>query len=860
MADAYKGLTIEFAGDTTKLSAALSKVNGDIKTANGNIASLNRALKIDPGNLSLMGDKVQAAAAKVDATKQRLDALTQAQAKLAASGDTTSATYQRVSREIETGQVYLQKYEKELENAKSVYETHKTALGQLGQKMIDVSETAKKSAEKIKAVGTAITVATTAITTGSLSAFEAVDTAQDNAVRKTGATGDAADALARSVENVGTSAAAAKDDWADIGNVVGNVQTKFGLTGDALDALSQQFLEFGENTGTTAADDVETVAQAMDIFNVSADQTQNVLGLFQATSQATGASVTDLMSQVQTNGATFQSMGLSIGQSITLLGSFEQSGYDSNQMLAALKKAAAEYNSEGKDMSTGLADLVTRLQDSSTSAEATSEAYDLFGKRAGTTFVKAAQSGKVNLTDLSASLSDYATTVDDTFSQTEDGIDRGQQAFKSLQVAGAKLGEAISNSLGPVLTAVSDQLNAMADALGSLTPEQQQMVVGALAVTAALGGVLLVVGTVVMKLAEIGTAILSVASSMTASGGVMAAIASGPVLLIVAAIAGVIAALVYMWNTNEGFRDAVTSAWATIQASAEQMWSVIGPVLTGIANVLSAVLVPALQAAAGVVGAVFGGAFEAVAAVISGAMLVIAGIIEAIVGTIELVIGAFVGVFTGNWQMASDGASSIMQGFGDIITGILNGVLGAIGGILNAIVDSFSSILNGITGIVSGIFGAAASAISDRLGDAQNAVSDALGNIASFFANLHIEWPHINIPHFTVSGSFNLDPANFSVPSIGIDWYAKGAIISGASVVGVGEHGPEAITPISKLSDLMADALDKLSTRSDTAWAIKSQRPVNIYQTTKVIASDEDVYAAATIANRSLMSAVTQYI
>ena len=127
----------------------------------------------------------------------------------------------------------------------------------------------------------------------------------------------------------------------------------------------------------------------------------------------------------------------------------------------------------------------------------------------------------------------------------------------------------------------------------------------------------------------------------------MAAIASGPVLLIVAAIAGVIAALVYMWNTNDGFRDAVTSAWATIQASAEQMWSVIGPVLTGIASVLSAVLIPALQAAAGVVGAVFGGAFEAVAAVISGAMQVIAGIIEVIVGTIELVIGAFVGVSVG---------------------------------------------------------------------------------------------------------------------------------------------------------------------------------------------------------------------
>src|SRR5574343_290227 len=175
----YRGLTIEIDGKTDKLTAALSRVNGEVKTANNALAGLNRALKIDPGNMSLLGDKVQAAGTKVDATKQRVDALTQAQAKLAASGDTTSATYQRVSREIETGQVYLAKYEKELGSARVEYAAQESALGKLGTKLEDVGDRYGAAGTAVsKASGVALG-ATAAVAAASLSAFESVDTATD---------------------------------------------------------------------------------------------------------------------------------------------------------------------------------------------------------------------------------------------------------------------------------------------------------------------------------------------------------------------------------------------------------------------------------------------------------------------------------------------------------------------------------------------------------------------------------------------------------------------------------------------------------------------------------------------------------
>ncbi len=581
MADAYKGLTIEFAGDTTKLSAALSRVNGEVKTANGNLLSLNRALKIDPGNLSLMGDKVQAAGTKVDATKQRVDALTQAQAKLAASGDTTSATYQRVSREIETGQVYLKKYETELGKARTEYAAQESALGKLGTKLDEVGTKYGAAGTAVSKAGGVVLGATAAVAAASLAAFESVDTATDEAIRKTGATGAAADALSQSVKNVGASASAAKADWTDIGDTVGSVQVKFGVTGDALESLSEQFLEFGENTGTTAADDVETVAQAMGIFNVDASQTQSVLGLLQATYQRTGVSVSTLMSDVQSNGATFQEMGLNLSQSISLMGEFEQSGYDSTQMLAAMKKATAYFTAEGKSASDGIQDLTTRIQQEGDSGEAAQEAISVFGKKAGLTFIEAAAQGKISLSDLSDSLDGYSSTVSDTFDATEDGVDHAQQALKSLQETGATLGEALSDVMGPTLESVSGSVKDFADSIDSMSDGEKEGAGQAVIATAALAGVATVGGKVVSATKDIGEGLSSAAKffakvggaadvaegSIEASSVAMGVAKTGGIALATIALAAIIAAAAKAKEHSDELTQA-TSGLASAQATA----------------------------------------------------------------------------------------------------------------------------------------------------------------------------------------------------------------------------------------------------------------------------------------------------
>jgi hypothetical protein len=65
-----------------------------------------------------------------------------------------------------------------------------------------------------------------------------------------------------------------------------------------------------------------------------------------------------------------------------------------------------------------------------------------------------------------------------------------------------------------------------------------------------------------------------------------------------------------------------------------------------------------------------------------------------------------------------------------------------------------------------------------------------------------------------VSGSPNpLDWLSGGLPSISIDWYAKGGMVDGATLIGAGEKGPELIWPsyepyLTQYADAIAERMD----------------------------------------------------
>lgn len=104
-----------------------------------------------------------------------------------------------------------------------------------------------------------------------------------------------------------------------------------------------------------------------------------------------------------------------------------------------------------------------------------------------------------------------------------------------------------------------------------------------------------------------------------------------------------------------------------------------------------------------------------------------------------------------------------------------------------ALVNTFDSIKN---------------AISEKINVAKDAVGSAIEKIKSFF-NFQWSLPKIKLPHFSISGSFSLNPP--SIPKIGVDWYDKGGIFTQPAVIGVGERRPEFVGALDDLRSIVRD-------------------------------------------------------
>lgn len=162
-------------------------------------------------------------------------------------------------------------------------------------------------------------------------------------------------------------------------------------------------------------------------------------------------------------------------------------------------------------------------------------------------------------------------------------------------------------------------------------------------------------------------------------------------------------------------------------------------------------------------------------------------IIITALNVIKTVINIATSLIKGDWSKA-------WEGIKNITSLLLDNMRTNISNVFNLIINSVSSKFNSIK-----------SSISSAMNSAKNIVSSVMGTIRSLLSSF--SFPKIKLPHFSIKGKFDL--ASLSVPSLGVNWYAKGGIFNSPNIIGVGEYGQEAVLPISKLDQIMANALSK---------------------------------------------------
>ncbi len=255
--------------------------------------------------------------------------------------------------------------------------------------------------------------------------------------------------------------------------------------------------------------------------------------------------------------------------------------------------------------------------------------------------------------------------------------------------AQAEMNESLA-SIGETLSPVISMLTkGLAAALQAIQPGIQFIVDHAPVIIAALAGI--AAGIAAMNLGSIGGMIAAIGPQITAA---LAAI-GGPVTLIVAAISGIAAAVVALWNTNEGFRNAVQGIWEAIKGffvgawqSIQAAWNAAQPYFQAIWNAIQAIF----SAVQPYLSAAFSGAWSAIQSVWNTVTGFFQAIWNSIAGIFSVVQSVLSGDFSGAWEAIKGIVSTWTGYFQDRWNDIRNVFSDA----FNAFLDIGTQIVNGI--------------------------------------------------------------------------------------------------------------------------------------------------------------------
>lgn len=128
----------------------------------------------------------------------------------------------------------------------------------------------------------------------------------------------------------------------------------------------------------------------------------------------------------------------------------------------------------------------------------------------------------------------------------------------------------LTQSLLPIVTKVVEKITEWANAFASLDQETQETILKIAGILVAIGPVLSIIGKIssgissVISIASKLNKAFSLGSKAVKLLGTAFSFLTSPVGLIIVAITAIVGVIVYLWNTNEGFRNAIINAWNAI--------------------------------------------------------------------------------------------------------------------------------------------------------------------------------------------------------------------------------------------------------------------------------------------------------
>lgn len=861
-----KGITIEIDGNASGLDEALKGVNSTSVKLNSELKDVNKLLKFDPGNVTALAQKQELLTKSIENTKDKLNSLKQAQSQVEEqfkAGKIGEEQYRAFQRELVETEQSLKSYESQLsglqseqdklsqntkrldtlfeatgkslddysdilgtrmvnaiKNGTATSDQLEVALNKIGKEALgaetdlgamkasldkvddggsidnvktDLEElkvTSNSTDEELGKLGSGITAGNMMQATEIISeagekikefagaaqdAFREIDDGMDTF---TTVTGQNSDAIKSSFDAIYSSMPI--ESTADLGQALGSLTQQFGFTGDKLTNYGTQLMQFANINNTDVKSSVDNAKSAIETYGLSYDDLGSVLDTFTYVSQQTGVTVDDLMQKTVDGAPQIKALGLSFDEGAQMLGQFEQAGVDGSAALSSLSKANVVYAQDGKTLQDGLNGTIDAILGAKNETEALTIASEVFGTKGATRMVDAIQRGTINLGDFGYAAEDAQGKVKETFESTVDPIDKQDVALQTAKLSFQEIGATIAEGLQPILDALIPILKSLGETFSNM-PEGIKTIAVVLGTLAVAFTVLAPFIAAIITIAPvIGSAIMAVVGFI----GSLVAILSGPLIAIIAVVIGVIIGII-----------AVIKNWGAIVDWLQGVW----------------------QAFSSWIGNLWNSIASSASAIWSSITSSISSFVSSGVSTVKSLWNSAMSFISGIWNSIKSTASSIWNAITSVISSAINNAKSTVSSVVNGISSTVSGVWNGIKSTTSSVWNGIKSAIISPIESAIGVISRIVERIKGLF-NFKLKFPeisipHIPLPHFKISGSFN--PLKGQIPSLDIDWYANGGILTKPTIFGMngnslmagGEAGKEAVAPLSDLMGYVEQAV-----------------------------------------------------
>ena len=539
--------SIEVKADIAKATVALNQLGNKIQETIDKVQH--------PVDLS--ADTTQAEQAVSDLTDKIQETVETAQKPLDISADTTQAEQavsdltDKIQETTETAQkphdvpLDTSKAQEAVDKLDNKLEEAGQEAQQTGEKGTKAFDAIDKSIRNIELTSIIQQVQMVGETLGKL-ATPAVDFEQSMADLSaiTGSVGDELEDLKQTAREVGKASGLGASESA---NAFAILAGQIDVPIESLKVLQRETITLAQAGALPLEDAANAVAGTINQFGMEASEASRVVNVLAAGSRAGGAEVVDLSESFKVAGAAANAAGVSIEETAGALEVLAQNNTKGAEAGTAMRNMLVAMQTRlGIDISqTGFVGGLKIIQEELDKLQSPVERTTFLAKAFGRENMVAAQF----LLSNADAVEEMTTAVTGTNSAMEQAEIRNDTWAHKMEVARAKIDDVLIS-----MTSLSGSLLPMAGIIG----EQVSKFAGLVPIISAASKMLQ------------GFSVKAVIATISQKG-LNAALTANPIGAVVAAIAALVAAVVYAYNHFEGFRNSVQSMWSKLR----ELWSML---------------------------------------------------------------------------------------------------------------------------------------------------------------------------------------------------------------------------------------------------------------------------------------------